>query len=336
MPAHAPTPQTIFDTLVAYQKSAALAAAIELDLFSAVASGATSLSALARRCAASERGLRSLCNFLVVAGFFTRDGSDYGLSEESARFLDRASDDYIGSIADFLMSPHLRSGFDEATEAVRRGGTALEGGGTLAPGHEAWIRFARAMAPLAQAQSGALVKLFDALGLTPGRVLDVAAGHGLYGIALLRGRKDGEVVFQDWPDVLTVARENARAAGLDQRSRCIAGDAATVDLEGPYDTILLTNILHHFDRDGATRLLKRMHEVLAPGGRVATIESIINPDRITPAQVAPFSFVLLVTTPAGDTFTEDELNGMATEAGFARSELHPLDDVTHQVLISYR
>ena len=57
-----PTPETIFDTLVAYQKSAALATAIELDLFSAVGAGATRLPALAKRCEASERGLRSLCH----------------------------------------------------------------------------------------------------------------------------------------------------------------------------------------------------------------------------------------------------------------------------------
>lgn len=332
----APTPQTIFDTLVAYQKSAALAAAIDLDLFSAVAAGATRLPDLAKRCAASERGLRSLCDYLVVAGFLTRGGAGYGLVPESARFLDRASETYIGSIADFLASPHLRHAFDTATEAVRRGGTALEGGGVVSPGHAVWERFARAMAPMAKAQGATLVKLLEAQRLAPGRVLDVAAGHGLYGISLVRGCRDAEVVFQDWPGVLMVAEENARAAGLAGRFRSIPGDAFTVDLGGPYDTILLTNILHHFDAADCTRLLRRMHRALAPDGRAVTIESVVNPDRISPEQPAQFSFVMLVCTPAGNAYTKDELDGMAADAGFARSELHPLDDTMQQALISYR
>jgi hypothetical protein len=67
-----------------------------------------------------------------------------------------------------------------------------------------------------------------------------------------------------------------------------------------------------------------------------TVESIVNPDRIPPGPAAQFSFVMLVTTRAGESYTRDDLAGMASEAGFARSELHSLDDSTQQAFISCR
>ena len=69
---------------------------------------------------------------------------------------------------------------------------------------------------------------------------------------------------------------------------------------------------------------------------LSSFSARVNPDRISPEQTAQFSFVMLVCTPAGDAYTKDVLGGMAAEAGFARSELHPLDDTTQQALISYR
>src|SRR5262245_40868155 len=85
------SPELIFDTLNAYQKTAALRGAIELDLFTAIGEGAATAADLARKLNVSERGARILCDYLVVIGFLTKQGDRYGLTPDSAAFLDRRS-----------------------------------------------------------------------------------------------------------------------------------------------------------------------------------------------------------------------------------------------------
>lgn len=329
------SPEEIFETLTAYQKAAVLDAAIQLDLFTAIAEGATTVPALAKRCGASERGIRSLCDYLVVERFLTKEEAAYAPTNQAAMFLDRRSSAYIGSIATFLHSPHLRRAFEDVASAVRKGGTVLEKGGLLAAENHTWVEFARAMAPVVGPQADGIANLFESLGLAPGRVLDIAAGHGKYGIALGSRWPEAQVVFQDWANVLTVAEENARRAGLEGRYRTLAGDALTVDLGGSYDTILVTNFLHHFDPPACVRFLKRVRSALNHGGRVVTVEFVVDPDRVSPARAARFTIPMLVMTPAGDTYTRTELEAMFCEAGFRQSEIRPLEGSHQHAIISY-
>lgn len=329
------SPEEIFETLTAYQKAAVLDAAIQLDLFTAIAEGAATVPKLAKRCGASERGMRSLCDYLVVERFLAKKDAAYTLTDQTATFLDRRSPSYIGSIATFLHSPHLRRAFSDVVGAVRKGGTVLDERGLLADENHAWVEFARAMVPVAGPQADGIAHLFESLGLQPGRVLDIAAGHGKYGIALGSRWAEAQVVFQDWANVLAVAEENARRAGLEGRYRTLAGDAFTVDLGGPYDTILVTNFLHHFDPPACIRFLKRVRSALHHEGRVVTVEFVVDPDRVSPPRAARFSMPMLVMTPAGDAYTRAELEVMFREAGFRQSEIRPLEGSHQHAIISY-
>lgn len=326
-----PTPEAIFDALVAYQRSAALKGAIDLDLFTALAEGASTAPALAERCGASQRGVRSLADYLVVAGFLTKEDGAYGLTPESAVFLDRNSERCIAPVASFLGSSALRGAFDDVAATVRRGGTLLGEAGTLAPDHEVWIEFARGMAPMARPQA---VSLAELLGPLRGRALDVAAGHGLYGIELAKRNERLEVVALDWANVLEVARENAGAEGVAGSFSTLAGDALTVDLGGPYELVLLTNFLHHFDVPTCEGFLRRVRAVLAPGGQVVTLESPPNEDRVSPPHAASFSLIMLATTPGGEAYTAAELRAMFTAASFSSFELEPLPDSLQSVLVA--
>src|SRR5262245_12797892 len=144
-----PSLPLVWETFTGYQRTWAAKAAIELDLFTHIGAGAGTVEALAARCQAAPRGLRALLNHLVVDGFLTRDGERYGLSATAAAFLDRSSPTYLGSAVSFIASPLIVEGFTRLTEAVRRGGTAIDADGALAPEHPVWVEFARAMAPIA-------------------------------------------------------------------------------------------------------------------------------------------------------------------------------------------
>ena len=317
----APSPALFFQTVTAYQRTAAIKAAIELDLFTAIAEGRETAAAIAERCRASLRGIRILADFLVVAGFLVKEDGRYALTHDSFVFLNRRSPAFLGSAIEFLLHPVNVDSFRHLADVVRRGTAETN---HLVPDNEVWVVFARAMAPMA-AMPAQMVA--DALGVRqagPMRVLDVAAGHGLYGIAVAQQNPRAQVVALDWEPVLRVARENAAAAGVSNRHETLTGDAMAVDLGRDYDVVLVPNFLHHFDRATCVAFLRRAHEALAPGGRVAILEFVPDANRVEPPPAASFSMMMLGLTPSGDAYTFDEHEGMLGEAGFHGVSMEPI------------
>ncbi len=332
--AQQPSPQLFFQTTNAYHRTEGLKAAIELEVFTAIGEGNTGAAKIAKRCKASERGTRILCDFLCIMGFLTKESGKYGLTAESAMFLDKRSQAYLGGAIDFILSPMLTEGFKNFADAVRKGGTAMSKEGMIAPEHPVWVKFARAMAPMMAMPAQLIAKLIDPSPDRKLKILDIAAGHGLYGIAFAANNKQAEVVALDWPRVLDVAKENARNAGVADRYSTIEGSAFDVDYGTGYDLVLLTNFLHHFDPPTNEKLLRKVHAALAEGGRAVTLEFVPNEDRISPPDAAAFSVMMLGGTPGGDAYTFSELERMFANAGFARAEIHQLPPSIEQVVIS--
>jgi SAM-dependent methyltransferase len=331
-----PSLDTVWNLLTGYQQTAALKAGVDLDLFTAIGEGVDRVPALAKRCAASERGVRILCDHLAVAGLLTHDGDRYGLRATAAAFLDRRSPAFVGSATTFIASHHVVDAFSALTDAVRRGGTAVTGAGSLAPEHPMWIEFARSMAPLAGLTGGLLANMLDVEKAPTCKALDVAAGHGMFGIAIARANPRAEVVALDWGNVLTVARENAAKAGVSDRLRTIAGSAFEVDWGSGYDLVLLPNFLHHFDVAGCETILSRAHAALRPGGRVVIPEFVPDADRRGPAGAVSFALVMLATTPSGDAYTFAEYEGMLQRTGFTDAALHELTPSPQRVVVARR
>jgi len=143
-----PSPQLFFQTINAYQRSEGLKAAIELEVFTAIGEGIGTAAEIAKRCNASERGTRILCDFLCIMGFLNKEGNRYSLTQDSAIFLDKHSPAYLGGITEFISTPELIEGFKNFAEIVRKGGTISSEGGTVSPENPIWVKFARAMAPM--------------------------------------------------------------------------------------------------------------------------------------------------------------------------------------------
>jgi len=181
-PQESASPALVFDTLLAYERSAALRAAIELDLFRAVGEGPGDVASVARSCSASERGIRILCDYLTIMGLLVKEGARYRHSPTSAAFLDPRSPACIASISRFLGNQALYEPFLHLADIVRNGRTVLPGSGTVEPENPVWVEFAQSMAPMMAPMAGPLGAIvLDGLS-GPLRVLDIAAGHGLFGI----------------------------------------------------------------------------------------------------------------------------------------------------------
>ena len=332
--AQQPSPQIFFQTINAHQRTEALKAAIELEVFTAIGEGNATAAEIAKRCQTSEKGMRVLCDYLTIMEMLSKQGDHYALTLDSSVFLDKRSPAYLGGATEFLCSPMLTEGFKHMADAVRKGGTAIPDDGTLGPEHPVWVKFARGMAAMMAMPASLMAKLVDPNADQKLKILDIAAGHGLFGIAFATQNKHAEITAVDWKAVLEVAKENAEKAGVADRYHTIPGSAFDVDFGSGYDLVLLTNFLHHFDQPTNETLLRKVRAALAEGGRAVTLEFVPNEDRVTPPEVAGFSLVMLVGTPSGDAYTFPQLEQMAADAGFSRSTLHQLPPTFQQVVIS--
>ena len=332
-PTSKPSPERIFNTMIAFQETAALKAAIELDIFTAIAEGANTAASIAAKVGASQRGVRILCDYFTIKEFLTKTGDQYSLTQESAIFLNGHSPAYLATMINFLASPWSRRNFGALAEAVRKGGTASETGDHRKAHEEIWVNFARSMAPLTIASAEFIAGMTGARG-QPCKVLDIAAGHGMYGITLAKRNPNAQIVAVDWPAVLEVAKENARKFGVADRHTSRPGSAFEVEFGEGYDFVLLTNIFHHFDTPTCEKLMRRVYAALKPGGKAITLEFVPNEDRITPPIPAAFSLVMLAGTDAGDAYTFAQYEKMFGNSGFAKTTLHPVPEMPQQVLVA--
>ncbi|MDP9054908.1 MAG: class I SAM-dependent methyltransferase [Acidobacteriota bacterium] len=317
-PAVLPSPVRIFETLRAYQQTAALRTAIELDVFTAIGSGAATAAEIAAQCAASERGIRILCDTVVTDGFLVKQNGRYSCSPEAAVFLDRSSPACIASVSRFLCSPETIARSLSLTDCVRKGGTMESGQGSVEPDNPLWVLFAQAMGPLMAMPAQMMAEAIAGSG--PLSVLDIAAGHGVFGVAIAKRNPEAQITAVDWAAVLEVAKENAEKAGVADRVRLLPGSAFEVDFGCGYDIVLITNFLHHFDPPACESFLRKAHAALKPGGKAITLEFCPNDDRVTPVMPARFALTMLLTTTRGDAYTFRELEDMFRNAGFASNE----------------
>jgi ubiquinone/menaquinone biosynthesis C-methylase UbiE len=308
----------IFETLRAYQQTAALRAAIELDIFTAIGEGATTAADIAAKRGASERGVRILCDTIVTDGFLAKEDGHYRCALDAILFLDRRSPACIASVSEFLASPGNVTGSLSLADCVRKGGTVELGQGCVEPDNPFWVLFARAMAPMMAIPARMIAE--QVAGTGPMKVLDIAAGHGVFGIAIAQANPQAEITAVDWASVLEVAKENAVKAGVSERFHTLPGSAFDVEFGSDYDLVLITNFLHHFDPQTNERLLRKVYAALKPAGKAVTLEFCPNEDRVTPLSPARFAITMLLATAHGDAYTFRELESMFRNAGFSSSE----------------
>jgi 2-polyprenyl-3-methyl-5-hydroxy-6-metoxy-1,4-benzoquinol methylase len=322
----------VFQTLQAHQQTSALRAGIELKLFSAIAAGARTPEALAPICNASPKGLRVLLDFLTVTGFLTKDASGYALTPDSQMFLVESSPAYMGGMAGFLFHPFMEQGMRTVTGAIVKGGTTLPAEGSVSDDNPVWVDFAKGMAAMMYPAAGAIAELTAGSG--PIKVLDIAAGHGLFGVTVAQKNPAAHIHALDWKNVLAVAQQNAARAGVAERWHAIEGSAFTADYGAGYDVVLVTNFIHHFDAATNVALFERLRGAMKPGGTLAILEMAVNDDRISPAGPALFAMTMLTTTERGDAYSRAEIADMCTAAGLHSVSHHTVPNTEQTVTLA--
>ncbi len=301
-----------------FAPSRVLTTALQLRVFSHLATGKTTATAVASAAGASERGTRMLLDALVGLELLEKKNSHYSLTPLSERYLVRESPEYAGYI---MENDALWDAWSHLTDCVRSSKpchavnqqkTAEEFFPVLVRGlHVTNREPARKLARV-------LVGDNDPSRL---RVLDVACGSGVWGIAVAEADPEAVVTAQDFPKVLELTRQYLRQHGVESRYDFLPGDLKQVDLgEGRYDLALLGNIVHSEGEASSRRLFERLHHALSPGGRVAVLDMIPRDDRSGPLFPLLFALNMLVNTDEGDTYTLAEYTRWLKSAGFDRIE----------------
>jgi ubiquinone/menaquinone biosynthesis C-methylase UbiE len=324
------SPDLFMDAVLAYQQTAAIKAALELDLFSEIGKGNATAEGLARTNGAAVRGVRILCDYLTARGHLEKQFDQYRLTQSTAAFLDRRAPSWMGSVVEYLAAPEMMALFlGDPAAFIRNGGSI--GLANNAPDHPIWVTFARAMGP---SRVPLAKKIASELAVSsPRKVLDVAAGHGMFGIAIARAVPDAQITAVDWHAVLSVARDNADAAGVSARYHTLGGSAFDTDWGSGFDLVLLANFLHQLDQDGCVTLLQKARRSLVSGGRAVAVEFLLNEDRVSPRFSAMFAFQMLGSTPHGEAYTAREFEDMGRAAGFASVIAKPLPPTPQSLIL---
>jgi ubiquinone/menaquinone biosynthesis C-methylase UbiE len=156
-----------------------------------------------------------------------------------------------------------------------------------------------------------------AIGPPPfSHLLDVGGASGTWTIAFLQARPEATATIFDLPHVIPMAEQRIRAAGFAKRVRLVAGDFERDALPAGADLAWISAIIHQNSREQNRRLYSAVAFVLAPAGRVLIRDMIMKPSRTEPAVGALFAVNMLVGTPAGGTYTLEEIREDLDAAGF--------------------
>ena len=292
-----------------YMPSRCILTALELDIFTVIGGGATA-EQLASKINTNTRATEILLNALVALGLLTKKGKEYRNMAESERFFTQRSKDNHRS--GLLHVTNIWHHWSTLTEIVRTGRRIpVAGDGTAQ-----WTRnFIAAMQHNARDRAPLVVEALGTEGVH--RILDLGGGSGIYSIAFAQASREAKCEILDLPGVVPLTREYVAKAGLSAQIVVRAGDMLHDDLGSGYDLITLNAICHMFSEKQNMELFRRARLALAPKGRLAVQDFILNTDKTGPPHAALFSVNMLVGTDAGASYSESEYASWMKEAGFS-------------------
>ncbi len=312
------TPERINQMTFGYSAALMLEAAVRLRAFDVLDPGPKALEEVVTATGASRRGLRALLNALVGLELLRKEGDRYALTPESATFLVSGKPAYHGGMLRHV-STQLIPRWLHLTEVVRTGRPAA----AVNQESEGSAFFQQFVEDLFPFNYGAASALADVLQLgkakAPVSVLDLAAGSGVWSIALAQRSPQVRVRAVDWAGVIPATRRTAERCGVADRYTFVEGDLLSADFGTGHHVATLGHILHSEGEKRSRALLARTFAALAPGGTVAIAEWLVNDERTGPPQALMFAVNMLVNTDSGDTFSFAEIKSWLGEAGFVNA-----------------
>jgi SAM-dependent methyltransferase len=310
------TPERIMQFAWGYVPPLVLEAAVRNRVFDVLDAGPKTLFEVQTATGASSRGLSAIMNALVGLEFLAKDAQGrYSLTPESAAFLVSTKPSFMGGMirhgSKDLIPKWLR-----LTEIVKSGKPerSVNHEGT---GAEFFQNFVEDIFPSSYPAAQALAKALDLSDAgEPVRVLDLAAGSGVWGIALAQSSPRVRVTAVDWAVVLPVTRKTVEKFHLSDRFSFVEGDLLSADFGKEHNVATLGHILHSEGEARSRKLLAKVFQALAPGGTIVIAEFLVDDDRKGPVNGLFFAVNMLVNTDEGDTYSFNQISSWLADAGF--------------------
>jgi SAM-dependent methyltransferase len=318
-------PARILQIVSGSQPLYVLASALDLKLFSHISKGSVTKRALAAATGSSERGLKRLLDALVGLELLTREGTKeearYGLTPEASSYLLEEQPSYLGGYVRFA-AYRLSEQWRSLTESVRTGEPAV----SLDKPEEGtafWDELVDLLFPWNYPLASIVGRVLSHdLSNTAPRLLDVAAGSGVWGIAAAQANPGLSVVAFDLPGVLSHARRNVERFRLADRFTFSEGNIREDSLgESEFDAAVLGQICHSEGERYSRRLFETVARALKPGGTIVVADMLAREDRSGPLFTLMYALTMLISTTDGNTFTFSEYDSWLRAAGFTNVRL---------------
>ena len=308
------TPERLMQFGSAYAPPLIIGAAVSNKVFDTLARGPKSIDEVSRDTGASTRGLRAIMNALLGLELLTKRDGKYALTPESKNFLVRNKP---GTLAGFFSMNRLRLIQWMKLDEIVRTGQPAEARNQEGPGTEFFTELVENIIPMSYGAAQALADHLKVAHATkPVRVLDLATGSGIWGIALVQKSPRVEVTAVDWAGMIPTTKRITQKFGVSDRFKYIEGDLLEADFGSGYDIATLGHILHSEGEERSRKLLKKTAAALKSGATVAIGEWLVNDERTEPLNGLMFAVNMLVNTERGDTFSFNEIKSWLEEAGF--------------------
>ncbi len=294
-----------------YWETKILLTAVRLDIFSALDGKRRTAAEVAGRIGAHEGTLSLLLNALVAMRLVNKEGETYGNATAAATHLVRHSPQYIGHL--LLLHDAEWENWGRLEHTIRTGRRSVDrhvfetdpelGGNVLAVLHR-----------IGQQSGPDLAKRLQLNG--PIRLLDLGGGAGTNAIAFCQVYPELTATIVDLPATLRLTERTVKEAGLESRIALRPGDFNKDGLDGPYDLVLMSDILHYQDFETNAALVRKVYQHLAPGGRLVIKDRFLDETGTGPAWTTAFAVHILINTQQGGCYKTADAMQWMTQAGF--------------------
>jgi len=312
-----------------YQAAAVYAAAAELDLFEALVGERLTANELARKLRCDPRGSVILLDALVALRLVAKRAERYSLPAGASVFLTSC-----GSESILAMAQHQANcirNWAQLASVVKTGRPAERMPSVRGTAGDA-AAFIGAMHNISAPNAGHVIRALRPLRFT--HLLDIGGASGTWTMAFLRACPSAQATLFDLPHVIPMARHRLAAAGLSRRVRLVAGDFMKDALPAGADLAWVSAIVHQNSRAQNRALFSNVFQALAPGGRIAIRDILVETSRTRPVAGALFAVNMLVATAGGGTFTFHELCEDLIVAGFTQPTVRRRDTAMNSIVVA--
>lgn len=290
----------------------ALFAALELEVFTHLASGSRTADELQYLTGATPNGLRTLLRACASLGLVGRDGERYLNSPAAAQYLDKRSGRYVGDYFRYQIDRQIYPWLEQLNDALQ-GKPTTPLYERMASTEEAEL-FSNAQHVGSLGPARLLADRVDASQWS--QVLDVAGGSGAFSIALCRREPALRATILDFPAVTVVAQRYVRQAGLQERISTLAGEALATDWPSGMDAVLMSYLLSAMPVDRFGLVFEKAHRCLKPDGRLVLHDFMLDESRHAPANAALWFLVNAVGGSGHVSFSAGDLATLLRNSRF--------------------